>query len=235
VGAAVARKDGRGLALALRDGFGFLDETSGQVQLVAAVEADVSSNRMNDGKCDPRGRFWAGTMGFNEGRGVGALYRMDPDLSVHQMVTDVSVSNGLDWTDDGRHMYYIDSATRGVDVFEFDMPSGTLGERRRLISLQPGEGVPDGMTLDADGGLWVAVHSSGTVRCYTPDGVLERVVRVPVSMVTSCAFGGPDLSDLYITTMQYGMSAEAKQAQPLAGAVFHCRPGVSGRPAHRFG
>jgi sugar lactone lactonase YvrE len=235
VGAAVARKDGKGLLLALRDGFGMLEEDSGQVELVAPVEADLSTNRMNDGKCDPLGRFWAGTMAFREDRGAGSLYRLDPDFTVHRMVTDVSVSNGLDWTSDGRQMYYIDSPTRGVDKFDFDMRSGSLGERRRLISVGPGEGVPDGMTLDAEGALWVAVHSSGSVRRYLPDGTLDRIVRVPPSMVTSCAFGGPDFSDLYITTMRYGMSEEARLGQPLAGALFRCRPGACGRAANRFG
>lgn len=234
VGAAAVRVDG-GLVLALRDGFGILDERSGAVELIAAVEADVPTNRMNDGKCDPRGRFWAGTMGFNEGRGVGSLYRFDADHSVHHMLGDVSISNGLDWTADGRRMYYIDSPTRGVDYFDFDMETGNLGERHRLISLQPGEGAPDGMTLDEEGALWVAVHGSGTVRRYTPDGALDRIIRLPVSMVTSCAFGGPELSDLYITTMQYGMSAETKREQPLAGALFHCRPGIRGNMPHRFG
>ena len=193
----------------------------------------MQTNRMNDGKCDPRGRFWAGTMGFNEGRGVGALYRLDPDFTVHHMLGNVSISNGLDWTADGRQMYYLDSPTRGVDVFDFDMQTGALGARHRLISLPPGEpGAPDGMTLDEEGALWVAVHGSGTVRRYSSDGLLDLVVRLPVSMVTSCAFGGPDLADLYITTMQYGMSADAKHDQPLAGALFHCRPGVRGLPAH---
>jgi sugar lactone lactonase YvrE len=235
VGAAAVRIDGGGMVLALRDGFALLDEPSGGVELIVPVEADVPGNRMNDGKCDPRGRFWAGTMGFDEGRGVGSLYRLDPDHSVHHMLGDVSISNGLDWTADGRRMYYIDSPTRGVDYFDFDMATGNLGERHRLISLQPGEGAPDGMTLDEEGALWVAVHGSGTVRRYTPDGVLDRMIRLPVSMVTSCAFGGPDLNDLYITTMQYGMAADAKREQPLAGALFHCRPGVRGNAPRRFG
>jgi sugar lactone lactonase YvrE len=236
VGAAVPRADGPGLMLALRDGFGSLDESSGAVEVVVPVEEHLTGNRMNDGKCDPRGRFWAGTMGFAEGHGVGSLYRLDPDLSVHHMLTDVTISNGLDWTDDGRRMYYIDTRTRGVDVFDFDMQTGSISERRRLITFEEGAGAPDGMTLDADGALWVAVHSSGTVRCYTPDGVLSLVVRVPgVAMVTSCAFGGPELTDLYITTMQYGMSAEAKRSQPLSGALFHCRPGARGRRTNRFG
>jgi sugar lactone lactonase YvrE len=124
VGAAAVRTDGGGLVLALRDGFGLLDERSGAVDLVVPLEADLPGNRMNDGKCDPRGRFWAGTMGFNEGRGVGSLYRLDPDRSLHHMVGDVSISNGLDWSADGHRMYYIDSPTRGVGYFDFDMQTG---------------------------------------------------------------------------------------------------------------
>ena len=234
VGAAVLRADNQGLVLAMRDGFALLDEASGTVDLVAPVEIDQPNNRMNDGKCDPAGRFWAGTMGFDPVPGTGALYRLDSNLRVEKMVGDITLSNGLDWTDDGRSMYYIDSTTQGVDVFDFDVEHGTLGARRRLITIQPSEGLPDGMTVDAEGGLWVALHGSGTLRRYTPDGKLDRVVRVPPSMVTCPSFGGPDFEDLYITTMSYGMSEAERSAQPLAGALFHCRPGVRGRPAHRF-
>ncbi len=236
VGAAVLRRDGNGLVLALRDGFGVLDEKAGQVEMVAAVEADVPTNRMNDGKCDPAGRFWAGTMPFDPppGSARGALYRMDKDFQVTAVVSGVTLSNGMDWSPDGRHMYYIDSMTQGVDVFDFDAATGSLGQRQRLITVAPEEGLPDGMTVDAEGGLWVALHGSGSIRRYTPNGHVDRVVRVPPTMVTCCAFGGPDLTDLYITTMTFGMSEEARRAQPLAGAIFRCRPGVHGRPPHRF-
>jgi sugar lactone lactonase YvrE len=234
VGAAVLRRDGNGLVLALRDGFGMLDESSGQVQLVVQVEADVPTNRMNDGKCDPGGRFWAGTMAFEVVPGVAALYRLDSDLTVSRMVTGVTLSNGLGWSPDGRQMYYIDSVTQGVDVFDFDLADGSLGERRRLITIPPGEGLPDGMTVDAEGGLWIALHGSGTIRRYLPDGQVDRVVRVPPKMVTCCAFGGPELTDLYITTMCLGLSEDGLRAQPLAGALFRCRPGVRGLPPHRF-
>jgi len=236
VGAAVLRRDGKGLVLALRDGFGLLDYGSGQVQMVADVEADVSTNRMNDGKCDPSGRFWAGTMPFSPTRGstAGALYRLDPDFRVSRMLGGVTLSNGLGWSPDGRLMYYIDSMTQGLDVFDFAPADGSIGNRRRLISISPDEGLPDGMTVDAEGGLWIALHGSGTLRRYTPDGRVDRVVRVPPAMVTCCAFGGPDLTDLYITTMSLGLSEADRRAQPLAGALFRCRPGLRGLPPHRF-
>ncbi len=255
LGAAALRRHGQSLVLALRDGFGLLDEgagdavvrggggghdtrsagqRSGPVEMVAAVEADVPTNRMNDGKCDPGGRFWAGTMAFEVTPGVAALYRLDPDLSVHQMVTGVTLSNGLDWSLDGRQMYYIDSPTQGVDVFDFNPADGSLGQRRRLITIPAADGLPDGMTVDAEGGLWVALHGSGTIRRYMPDGRVDRLIRVPATMVTSCAFGGPDLTDLYITTISLGLSEAGRRAQPLAGGLFRCRPGVRGRLPNRF-
>ena len=137
VGAAVLRRNATGLVLALRDGFGLLDERSGKIEMLAAVEADVPTNRMNDGKCDPAGRFWAGTMAFDEvTRGAGALYRLDPDLHVSRVVDGVTLSNGLDWSLDGRQMYYIDSPTYGVDVFDFEPNDGTLSARE-VVSLIP--------------------------------------------------------------------------------------------------
>jgi sugar lactone lactonase YvrE len=200
------------------------------------VEKNVPNNRMNDGKCDPAGRFWAGTMPFDPAPGSqsGAMYRLDKDFQVTKVLSGVTLTNGLDWTLDGQHMYYIDSMTQGVDVFDFDPATGNLANRKRLITIAPEQGLPDGMTVDAEGGLWVALHGSGSVRRYMPDGRVDRVVRVPPTMVTCCAFGGPDLTDLYITTMSFGMSDEAKRAQPLAGALFKCRPGVRGRPPNRF-
>jgi sugar lactone lactonase YvrE len=236
VGAAVLRRDRAGLVLALRDGFGMLDEASGQVEMVAAVEADLPTNRMNDGKCDPAGRFWAGTMPFSPtpGSAAGALYRLDPDLKVSRMLGGVTLSNGIGWSPDGRQMYYVDSMTQGLDVFDFAPADGSISNRRRLITIPPDEGLPDGMTVDAEGGLWVALHGSGSIRRYTPDGHMDRVVRVPPTMVTCCAFGGPDLTDLYITTMSLGLSEADRRAQPLAGALFHCRPGIRGLPPHRF-
>ena len=234
VGAAAPRRGG-GLVLALRDGFGLLDANLANLRMISDVESDVPANRFNDGKCDAAGRFWAGTMAFDVAPLAGALYRLDPDYRVTRVLSGISLSNGLDWTPDNRQMYYIDSPTQSVDAFDFDLERGELGARRRVISISSDEGLPDGMTLDAEGGIWVALHGSGSVRRYLPDGRLERVIRVPSArLVTCCAFGGADLGDLYITSMTYGLSPEALLDQPLAGALFRCRPGVQGRLPHRF-
>jgi sugar lactone lactonase YvrE len=234
VGAASLREGG-GLVLAMRDGLALLDADLANPRMVSDIEADVRTNRFNDGKCDAAGRFWAGTMAFEVTPGAGALYRMDADYRVARMLSRVSLSNGLDWTADDRQMYYIDSPTQGLDAFDFDLERGELGTRRRVISIPADEGLPDGMAVDAEGGIWVALHGSGSVRRYLPDGRLERVIQLPnARLVTCCAFGGPDLGDLYITSMNYGLSAQELQEQPLAGALFRCRPGVQGRPPHRF-
>jgi sugar lactone lactonase YvrE len=234
VGAAALRERG-GLILALRDGFATLDATFEQLDWVARVEDDIPTNRMNDGKCDAGGRFWAGTMAFDVTPHAAALYRLDPDYRVTRALTDVTLSNGLDWSADNTRMYYIDSMTQGVDTFEFDLERGVLGERRREISVAPEVGLPDGMTVDAEGGVWVALHGGGVVHRYMPDGRLDRVVHVPARQVTCCAFGGADRGDLYITSMTYGLSDAELRDQPLAGAMFRCRPGVRGRPSYRFG
>jgi sugar lactone lactonase YvrE len=233
VGAAALRERG-GLVLALRDGFAVMDADLGDLRWVARVEDDVPTNRMNDGKCDAAGRFWAGTMAFEVTPGVASLYRLDPDYRVTRVLTDVTLSNGLDWSADNRQMYYIDSKTQRVDVFDFDLEHGVLGERQPVISVPQELGLPDGMTVDAEGGLWVALHGAGLVHRYTRDGRLDCVVRLPAKQVTCCAFGGRDYNELFITSMSYGLSAEALKEQPLAGALFRTRPGVRGRPSFRF-
>jgi sugar lactone lactonase YvrE len=234
VGAASLREQG-GMVLALRDGFAVVDADLGNMRWVAQVEEHIPTNRMNDGKCDAAGRFWAGTMAFSPQHPVGAFYRLDPDYRVTRVVEEITLSNGLDWSLDNRLMYYIDSTTQRIDTFQFDVETGALGARSTAITIPRDEGLPDGMTIDAEGAIWVALHGSGTVRRYLPNGSLDRVVQLPVKMVTCPAFGGPDYSDLYITTMNYGMSEDALREQPLAGALFRCRPGVRGRPAFRFG
>jgi sugar lactone lactonase YvrE len=223
-----------GLVLAVRDGFVFLDLERARLQLVAEVEAETPGNRMNDGKCDAAGRFWAGTMPFAGNRPSGALYRLDSDLSVSRMLDGVTISNGIAWSPDGRSMYYIDSPTYRVDVFDYDVDAGEIAKRRTLFELPADGGLPDGMTVDAEGLLWIAFWGVGAVRRYTPDGLLAAVVELPVSLVTSCAFGGPDLADLYITSASGPLSPEQAVDQPVAGGLFRARPGVSGLPHHRF-
>jgi len=231
---ALAPTDAGDFVLATADGFARLDPIAGAVRPIAKVEADRPGNRMNDGKCDPAGRFWAGTMALDEHAGAGALYRLDPDGAVHTMLRDVTISNGLDWSGDARTMYYIDSGRRSVDAFDFDAASGSIANRRTLVRVAERDGVPDGMTLDADGCLWVALWGGGAVHRYGPDGALEAIVRLPVQHVTCCAFGGCELRDLYITTAAIKLSDRERAEQPHAGGVFLARPGVRGRPANRF-
>jgi len=233
VGAAGLRERG-GLILALRDGFAVLDADLGDLHWVAHVEEDIPTNRMNDGKCDAAGRFWAGTMAFAVTPGVASLYRLDPDYRVTRVLTNLTLSNGLDWSPDNRRMYYIDSRTQRVDAFDFDLEHGTLGESRTLVDLPREVGLPDGMTVDSEGCVWVALHGGAALHRYTPDGHLERTLRVPARQVTCCAFGGADLGDLYVTSMTYGVSEAELREQPLAGALFRARPGVRGRPSYRF-
>jgi len=233
IGAAALRSSG-GLVLAVRDGFGALDPASGRFDMIAPVEADDPTIRMNDGKVDPAGRFWAGTMGVDHRPGVGTLYRLDPDLRVSPMVTGVSISNGLDWSLDGRTMYYIDTPTRRVDRFAFEVATGSIAERTPAVAIRDGAGSPDGMTVDAEGFLWVALWDGWSVERYSPDGRLDRRVEVPAAQTSSCAFGGPDLDLLFITTAQEGFPPGGHPDQPHAGGLFVCRPGVRGRGPFQF-
>jgi sugar lactone lactonase YvrE len=233
VGAAVPRKSG-GLVLALPNGFSAFDPTTGELSVMAEVEGDLSANRMNDAKCDSAGRLWGGTMSAdlrNLERGNAALYCLGTDYSVRKVLTNVSISNGLGWSPDDRTMYFIDSLTYGVDAFDFDVATGTLSNRRRLITFSEPDGIPDGMTVDIEGCLWIAVFRSWVLRRFAPDGALDAVIRLPVPQATSCGFGGQDQSDLYITTYR----APDTPPDSLAGGVFRCRPGVKGRPAPMFG
>ena len=233
VGAVVPRSGG-GLVLAVRDGVGAASEAGDEFELRSPVDIDNAATRMNDAKCDPAGRLFAGTTAFDFSAGAGALYRIDSDWSWTTVVDGVTTSNGTAWSPDGSRMYFIDSADQGVDVFDYDVATGTASGLRRLVSIDRTDGIPDGMTVDADGNLWVACFAGGAVRCYSPDGRQLEIVRLPVGQVTSCAFGGADHRDLYITTAAYRMTPAQVAEEPLAGAVFVCRPGVTGLPAPEF-
>lgn len=233
VGAAAPAADGA-IVLAVRDGFARLDYDSRRIGMIAEVEADRPENRMNDGACDPAGRFWAGTMALDCRRGAGALYRLDPDGGVTTMLRDVTISNGIDWSDDGRVMYFIDSATQRVDAFDFDPERGAMSRRRPIVTVAPESGMPDGLTIDAEGFLWVALWGGGAVHRYSPGGALDGVIRLPVTHPTKCAFGGPDLTDLFVTTATIALSPDERARQPHAGGLFRARPGIRGRPANVF-
>jgi sugar lactone lactonase YvrE len=189
---------------------------------------------MNDAKCDPAGRLLAGTTAFDFSPHAAALYRVEPDWSFEEVAGGVTQSNGLAWSPGGSRMYFIDSATQGVDVFDYDAGAGSAGNRRRLVTIDRAHGIPDGMTADDQGNLWVACFGGAAVRCFSPAGEQLEEVFFPVSQVTSCAFGGPGLADLYVTSAAYRLSAGQLRKEPHAGATFVCRPGAVGLPASSF-
>jgi sugar lactone lactonase YvrE len=233
VGALGLRERG-GLVLAVHDGFIGLEPASGRIERLAHVEADLPSSRMNDGKVDPMGRFWAGTTDIDHRPGLGTLHRLDADGTVSSMLEDVTISNGLDWTADGATMYFIDTPDRRVDRFSFEPSSGAIRDRQVAVPIRPGAGDPDGMTIDAEDHLWVALWDGWAVERYAPNGDLEQRVEVPAAQTTSCTFGGPDLDVLFITTAQKDFPVGGKRDQPHAGGLFMCRPGVRGRLPYRF-
>ncbi|MGW4867062.1 SMP-30/gluconolactonase/LRE family protein [Streptomyces chartreusis] len=208
---AVKPRAGGGLVLNLRDGVGLLDADDSFRWL---HHEPVPGRRANDAAVAPDGSLWAGTMRYDEAPGGGSLSRFTGDGSVDLVLDDVAVSNGTGWSPDGSLMYYIDSPTRRIDVF--DHADGRVGDRRPFVEIEDGAGFPDGLTVDADGCVWVALWDGSAVRRYTPAGELDRVIELPVPRVTACAFAGPDLTDLYITTARVGL----KSPLPLSGSLL---------------
>ncbi|MGD0422059.1 MAG: SMP-30/gluconolactonase/LRE family protein [Candidatus Bathyarchaeia archaeon] len=232
VGTVVPRASG-GLILAVRDGFMSLDERTGRTTLLAAPEGHNAENRFNDGKCDPAGRFWAGTMEAPAGKGV--LFRLDKDLSVHRMLDGIRCSNGIVWSQDKNTMYYIDTPTMKIDAFDYNLKTGAISNRRAVVSVAEEHGHPDGMTIDAEGKLWVA-HWDGWCICrWDPStGNLIQKVTLPVAQPTSCAFGDQNLDRLYVTSASCELDADALAKQPTAGGLFQFKPGVRGVSAFSF-
>jgi sugar lactone lactonase YvrE len=200
-------------------------------EVVAEVEAGVDGNRFNDAAFDPAGRLWAGTMSRARTPGAAALYRMSPEGAVERAIAGATISNGLDWNLDFSVLYYVDSTTQQIDAIAFDLDAGRLGARRRFAAIDPGDGLPDGLTVDAEGGVWLALFGGGAVRRYLPDGRLDAEIRLPVTNPTSLAFGGAELTDLYVTSAKHRLSVEQLAREPLAGSVLRLRPGVRGRAA----
>jgi sugar lactone lactonase YvrE len=223
-GAVVPRADG-GLLVAAGNGFWTLDQVTGAVTELAAAPG-LPGTRMNDGGCDLAGRFYAGTMDNDERTGRGSFYRLDADHTVTEIFTGIGISNGVGWSPDHRLMYYVDSLAYRVDVLDYDPRTGQLGDRRPFVALGSGDVVPDGLAVDADGGLWVAVWGASVIQRYDQSGRLIGVVRLPAANVTSCAFGGPDLDQLYITS--------AAGPGRCAGSLFTCPAGVTGLPTHAY-
>jgi sugar lactone lactonase YvrE len=224
VGAVVPMASG-GLCVAAGNGFYVLDLDTGAVTEIAQAPG-LPGTRMNDGACDRAGRFYAGSMASDETPGRGTFYRLDTDRTVTPLYSGIGISNGVGWSPDDRLMYYIDSLAYRVDVMEYDIETGRVGQRRPFARLGSGEVVPDGLAVDAEGGVWTAVWGGSVIQRYDTDGRLTAVVRLPAAHVTSCAFGGPDLDQLYITT--------AAGPGRCAGALFTCPAGVKGLPAFPY-
>jgi sugar lactone lactonase YvrE len=225
---------GGGYVLAAGAGFLFAD-ASGNVRELAQPEAGRVDVRMNDGACDPQGRFWAGTMALDELPGAGVLHLLELDGTCTTVLTGLTISNGIGWSPDGSVMYLSDSGTCCIDRFDFDAVTGDISGRRTIAQINEPGVAPDGLTVDERGDIWVALWGGGALRCYRPEGSLLATVPVPVDRPTSCAFGGPDGGTLFITTARHGLDETARAHQPDAGRVFRLDGlGVSGPPCATY-
>lgn len=231
IGIAVPRQSG-GFVAALEDGFYAID-ADGRTELIAEIDNRPRGLRFNDGACDPAGRFIAGTMAYDFKPGAGSLYRLEPDLSVSRLIDSVTISNGLGWSPDGGTMYYVDTPTKRIDAFDYDVDSGAISRRRPFVEIE-GEGRGDGLCVDVDGAVWVALWPGWSVRRYLADGTLDAILPLPVGEVSSCVFGGPSLDELFITTAWSTLSDEQRAAQPLAGSLFRASVGTRGIPRASF-
>jgi sugar lactone lactonase YvrE len=220
----------------------FLMDDAGTLSSFVRLDTKSELARINDAKCDARGRLWAGTLTSNFQSGGGALYRIDPDGAVKTVLQGVTLANGLDWSPDGTTFYFVDSFTRSVDAFDFDVDRGEISNRRTLVTLK--SGVPNGITTDRDGNVWVAATGGGNVQCYAPTGELLSCIEIGTPGATSCAFGGPDCTHLFITSRAGRMPDAAKEMGvdpkmmdnngPEAGGLFVCQPNAYGTPANPF-
>jgi len=233
-----------GTVVPCSDGGILIADTCGFVLYSEAFEEQIRlseppeferTGRMNDGKCDPAGRFWVGTMPLNWGEDSGLLYCLDRAQDCQVVERGIQCSNGLAWSADMKCMYYIDTPTRCIDAFDYDLASGRVGNRRTVVKVPEHHGMPDGMTIDEAGRLWVGMWGGWSVRCYDPDtGAEVASVSVPAPNVTACAFGGSDLSQLFITTARIDLDEDTLKKAPDAGGLFVCEPGVKGVEAFAY-
>jgi sugar lactone lactonase YvrE len=230
---AVLPAQGGGWLLATADGFSFL-APDGSTRRVLDVQADRPELRFNDAKCDPLGRAIAGTMRYDTTPGQGTLYRLDPGPRAEVLLTAQGLCNGIGWSPDGQRMYFVDTLSQRVATYDYDLATGSISGGGQLVTIDPDLGGPDGLCVDDEGGVWVAIHGGGTVHRYQPDGTLDVVVALPVPSVTSVAFGGPRRDRLFITTSGGpGMNHTGDRGSaPLgAGGLWAVEPGLAGPPA----
>ena len=232
-----------GLIIASHHGINFFDPEKGQLDRVLEPEKHLPGNRFNDGACDRQGRFWVGSMQNNISvdahnlpleESSGCLYRIDPDLSFQCMEEGIMVSNTVCWSPDNSTFYFTDTVTGVIRAYNFDEASGTISNPQPLLRGHEQSGYPDGSTVDAEGGIWSCRWEGGCVIRFLPNGVVDLIVEVPVSRVTSCAFGGPELDTLFITTARWDMSEAELNENPQAGGLFKVKPGFKGLPDARF-
>ncbi|XP_006639196.2 regucalcin [Lepisosteus oculatus] len=240
VGSVVPRRSG-GYIIGVGTRFAAVDWKQQTITTIAHVDEDKSNNRFNDGKVDPAGRYFAGTMALEVRpaeleRHQGSLFTLNPDHSVVKHFDQVDISNGLDWSLDHKIFYYIDSLSFKVDAFDYDKKTGNISNRRAVYHLEKDEGIPDGMCIDTEGKLWVACYSGGRVLHIDPTtGKRLRTVKLPVDRTTSCCFGGQDYSELYVTTASEGMDEDSMKRQPEAGGIFKITGlGAKGIPPYSF-
>lgn len=234
ISAVVERANGRGLLVSMRHGFAFFDTVTGRLEHVAHPECHLPDNRFNDGKCDQAGRFWAGSMHSDCSQPTGSLYRLDGDLRCVRIDSNYTITNGPAWSLDQKLFYHNDSARRHVYVFDFDLLTGALTNKRLFLEFTGDEGAPDGMTTDAEGGLWIAHWGAGKLTRHAGDGAVTDAIRLPCTQVTSCVFGGPALRTLFITTAAIGLDAAQLAREPLAGGLFVVEMTVAGQVPTRF-
>lgn len=233
LGCLTLRKEG-GLVVALQSGFAFFDPRQQELSSITGSEFQRPGFRFNDGKCDPSGRFWAGTVSYDLEEGAGSLYCLNQDLNVDVMLQGLTIPNGMVWTD-GR-FFFIDTPTRKVQAFDYDDASGQIMNPSVLRQLGEQEGYPDGMTIDREGALWIALYDGYKVIRIDPvSGETLFEIHLPVPQVTSCTFGGEELNELYITTAREHMSSEDIKRWPLSGSLFKVTLPFTGSPAFRFG
>lgn len=231
VGALAPVQGAAGWLLAAGRDVAYLAEDGG-IRRLATVAP--SGTRMNDASCDPQGRFWVGTVALDQRPGAAALYRLDPDGRSEKMLDGLTISNGLGWSPDGRTMYHTDTAPGVIRAFSFDGEHGAISDPRTLIDVPEDVGSPDGLTVDAGGDLWVAIYGGGRIQHYSPAGALLEELLVPAVQCTSCAFGGPGLHRLYVTTATEHFTEEQRRAEPAAGLVYWFWTDATGRPAAPF-
>ncbi len=223
IAAVIRARQSGGYLVAVERGFALFDADWSRAGTVRVF--DSPAVRMNEGNCDPQGRFYCGSMAYDVSSGSGSLYRLDADLSVETVLESATIPNGLQWSADGTRAFHADTGTGRIDVYDFDAAAGRLLDPRPFVTVEKEHGAPDGTTVDDEGGLWVALRGGGAVRRYDADGALSEVVELPVTNVTACTFAGAGSGELFVTTSMQDVDPDA---EPAAGAVFSISTGARG-------